>query len=94
MLAVEKIVEELYKYLHEVLPSMSTERMVDLLEFIAIQNAGIAETVPGLGQNHLLALFHVSLCSPTFGLAGQLGATSGYRCMLPRATLCDQWRRH
>jgi len=41
--SLEKIVEELYKYLHEVLPSMSTERMVDLLEFIAIQNAGIAE---------------------------------------------------
>jgi hypothetical protein len=57
MLAVETIVKELYKYLHEALPSMSTERMVDLLEFIAIQNAGIAEMVPGVGQ---------TICSPCF----------------------------
>lgn len=57
MLAVETIVKELYKYLHEALPLMSTERMVDLLEFIAIQNAGIVEMVPDLGQ---------TICSPCF----------------------------
>jgi len=44
MLAVEEIIERLHNYLHKALASMPTKRMVDLLEFIASQNAGIAAT--------------------------------------------------